>query len=139
MSGGKILANAKSKAPRIVPGPQFMLNFGAPGRIRTRNLWVRSPALYPLSYRRSEGRTTHVLGRATGFEPVISCATDRRLRPLGYARHPSVPTTVAWQSGLGSQDLMIPSQNWSGESSPKRNSAQVGWPSNGSKKADWLQ
>ena len=27
------------------------------------------------------------LGRATGFEPVISCATDRRLRPLGYARH----------------------------------------------------
>ena len=26
------------------------------------------------------------LGRATGFEPVISCATDRRLRPLGYAR-----------------------------------------------------
>ena len=28
-----------------------------------------------------------LLGRATGFEPVISCATDRRLRPLGYARH----------------------------------------------------
>jgi hypothetical protein len=28
-----------------------------------------------------------VLGRATGFEPVISCATDRRLGPLGYARH----------------------------------------------------
>ena len=27
------------------------------------------------------------MGRATGFEPVISCATDRRLRPLGYARH----------------------------------------------------
>ena len=27
------------------------------------------------------------LGRATGFEPVVSCATDRRLRPLGYARH----------------------------------------------------
>ena len=26
------------------------------------------------------------MGRATGFEPVISCATDRRLRPLGYAR-----------------------------------------------------
>ena len=29
------------------------------------------------------------LGRATGFEPVISCATDRRLGPLGYARHVS--------------------------------------------------
>lgn len=28
-----------------------------------------------------------LVGRATGFEPVISCATDRRLRPLGYARH----------------------------------------------------
>ena len=27
-----------------------------------------------------------MVGRATGFEPVISCATDRRLRPLGYAR-----------------------------------------------------
>ena len=27
------------------------------------------------------------MGRAMGFEPTISCATDRRLRPLGYARH----------------------------------------------------
>ena len=27
------------------------------------------------------------LARLAGFEPVISCATDRRLRPLGYARH----------------------------------------------------
>ena len=32
-------------------------------------------------------REERKLGRATGFEPVISCATDRRLRPLGYARH----------------------------------------------------
>ncbi len=31
------------------------------------------------------------LGRATGFEPVISCATDRRLRPLGYARRVKLP------------------------------------------------
>ena len=27
-----------------------------------------------------------LMGRATGFEPVISCATDRCLGPLGYAR-----------------------------------------------------
>jgi hypothetical protein len=32
-------------------------------------------------------RVKLLVGRATGFEPVISCATDRRLRPLGYARH----------------------------------------------------
>ena len=30
-----------------------------------------------------------LMGRAMGFEPTISCATDRRLRPLGYARHKS--------------------------------------------------
>ena len=30
-----------------------------------------------------------LMGRATGFEPVISCATDRRLGPLGYARRGS--------------------------------------------------
>ena len=26
-------------------------------------------------------------GLLEAIEPVISCATDRRLRPLGYARH----------------------------------------------------
>ena len=36
------------------------------------------------------------LGRATGFEPVISCATDRRLGPLGYARR----TAIDWSLGL---------------------------------------
>ncbi len=52
---------------------------GAPGRTRTRNPWVRSPVLCPLSYERNRGVSPGKLGRATGFEPVISCATDRRL------------------------------------------------------------
>ena len=91
----KMLSKPKRKALCILQRAHFVSGFGAPGRIRTRNLWVRSPALYPLSYRRSEEGITHVLGRATGFEPVISCATDRRLRPLGYARHPAVPATGA--------------------------------------------
>ena len=65
---------------------------GAPGEIRTHNPWVRSPVLYPLSYGRMLGmnRVKLMVGRATGFEPVISCATDRRLRPLGYARRDEV-------------------------------------------------
>ena len=42
------------------------------------------------------------LGRATGFEPVISCATDRRLRPLGYARHirPTLAPVTPGSKGL---------------------------------------
>ena len=47
-----MLAKPKIKAPEIAPGPDFVLDFGAPGRTRTRNPWVRSPVLYPLSYRR---------------------------------------------------------------------------------------
>ncbi len=82
----KMLAKLKKKAPRTNWGPSFVPRFGAPGGIRTHNPWVRSPVLYPLSYRRRWWTTTD-LGRATGFEPVISCATDRRLGPLGYARH----------------------------------------------------
>ena len=70
--------------------------FGAPGGIRTHNPWVRSPVLYPLSYRRNLWGSSF-LGRATGFEPVISCATDRRLGPLGYARR----TAIDWSLGLG--------------------------------------
>ena len=84
-SAAKWQQNQKPKAPRTNWGPSFVPRFGAPGGIRTHNPWVRSPVLYPLSYRRELWTSTH-LGRATGFEPVISCATDRRLGPLGYAR-----------------------------------------------------
>ena len=49
-----MLAKPKIKAPEVALGPDFVLNFGAPGRTRTRNPWVRSPVLYPLSYRRRE-------------------------------------------------------------------------------------
>ncbi len=75
-------------APTESLGAILVSESGAPGRTRTCNPWVRSPVLYPLSYRRIyRGNRVLLLGRATGFEPVISCATDRRLRPLGYARH----------------------------------------------------
>ena len=76
-------------APKISSGAILITEHGAPGETRTHNPWVRSPVLYPLSYRRiyRVNRVELLLGRATGFEPVISCATDRRLRPLGYARH----------------------------------------------------
>ncbi len=37
-----------------VPAEKVMRS-GAPGRTRTRNPWVRSPVLYPLSYRRVSG------------------------------------------------------------------------------------
>jgi hypothetical protein len=47
-----MLAKTKIKAPEEAPGPSLVLNLGAPGRTRTRNPWVRSPVLYPLSYRR---------------------------------------------------------------------------------------
>ena len=39
-------------------GSHFSYGSGAPGGIRTRNPWVRSPVLYPLSYR----RTVYLLG-----------------------------------------------------------------------------
>ena len=42
-----------------------------------------------------------VLGRATGFEPVVSCATDRRLRPLGYARRAGVYAEGRPACGVG--------------------------------------
>ena len=127
--GGSLAVKRCPKPKRRAPTPwQEPLSdtiFGAPGRIRTRNLWVRSPALYPLSYRRNEGEMTDVLGRATGFEPVISCATDRRLRPLGYARHPAVPATGAYGS-----------QRSRGQSNGR---PQVCWPSYRSKKVGKLQ
>ena len=34
---------------------------GAPGRTRTRNPWVRSPVLYPLSYRRAMAGNLRVM------------------------------------------------------------------------------
>ena len=81
---------------------------GAPGRTRTRNPWVRSPVLCPLSYRRvfrRDRKGGRGLGRATGFEPVISCATDRRLRPLGYARRVNVP---AQMPDVGQDSIFCP-------------------------------
>ena len=75
---------SEERRPRINPGravatyQRHRRKGGAPGRTRTRSPWVRSPVLYPLSYRRM-GLPEERLGRATGFEPVISCATDRRL------------------------------------------------------------
>jgi hypothetical protein len=47
-----MLVKTKIKPPEEAPEPDFVLKFGAPGRTRTRNPWVRSPVLYPLSYRR---------------------------------------------------------------------------------------
>ena len=76
--------------------------------------------LSPLSYRRKTGwaglTPLVMMGRATGFEPVISCATDRRLGPLGYARrscsvpakvgltgtdHHNIKNRAGWQGGKG--------------------------------------
>ena len=39
---------------------------GAPGRIRTRNPWVRSPVLCPLSYGRSRGFIARKVGASDG-------------------------------------------------------------------------
>ena len=44
-----------------------------------------------------------VLGRATGFEPVISCATDRRLGPLGYARRTAIDWSMDLRPSYGSK------------------------------------
>ena len=89
---------AQKESPLTYSQRAFLcLKSGAPGEIRTHNPWVRSPVLYPLSYGRMLGmnRVNLLMGRATGFEPVISCATDRRLRPLGYARHDISMDTAA--------------------------------------------
>ena len=51
----KMLAKPKNKAPGILREPLFVPRVGAPGGIRTHNPWVRSPVLYPLSYRRGKG------------------------------------------------------------------------------------
>ena len=84
-----MISKPQKSGSRLVNESRFSFESGAPGEIRTHNPWVRSPVLYPLSYGRLLGmnRVKLLVGRATGFEPVISCATDRRLRPLGYARH----------------------------------------------------
>jgi hypothetical protein len=43
--------------------------FHAPGRIRTYDLWLRRPALYPLSYERARASS------------VVTSQTDDSLRP----------------------------------------------------------
>ena len=54
---------------------------GALGGIRIRDPG-RSPVIYPLSCRRKQTVCLE-MGWATGFEPVTSCATERRLK-LGF-------------------------------------------------------
>ena len=124
-----MLASPKIKALDQFPGPDFVLNSGAPGGTRTHNPWVRSPVLYPLSYRRMAVMRWG-LGRATGFEPVVSCATDRRLGPLGYARH------------IGAEPPGFPrnyTRNSSRSSRPPPEVPALLQPGNVSKKAGGLQ
>ncbi len=106
-----MISKPQKSGSRLVNESRFSFESGAPGEIRTHNPWVRSPVLYPLSYGRLLGmnRVKLLVGRATGFEPVISCATDRRLRPLGYARRDDILDTTPWleiSQGHGQPDTV---------------------------------
>ena len=67
---GRVPTSCSGQAPTLGQASQpiremqsqgTMEGNGAPGRTRTRNPWVRSPVLYPLSYRRKRGETTKAI------------------------------------------------------------------------------
>ena len=59
----------------------WMETSGAPGRTRTRNPWVRSPVLYPLSYRR-KGETGNPAWNRIGTELEVGASDGIRTRDL---------------------------------------------------------
>ena len=62
---------------RMFPATSLPQEIGTPGRIRTRNLDVRSVALFQLRY-----RSRRNLEHRTGFEPVSQRWQRRVLNPL---------------------------------------------------------
>src|SRR5690606_42028331 len=62
-----------------------------PGRIRTCDLRIRSPALYPAELR-------VLIGWMTGFEPATSGTTIQRSNLLSYTHHRSEEHTSELQS-----------------------------------------
>src|SRR6266705_645130 len=62
----------------MFPATSLPRRFGTPGRTRTRNLDVRSVALFQLSY-----RSVKELEHRTGFEPVSGASATPCLGPSG--------------------------------------------------------
>ncbi len=71
---------------REIKTPQSLavkgFGYGVPGRIRTCDAGIRSPALYPLSYGDAE-----MVG-AEGFEPPTPCSQSKCATKLRYAPTP---------------------------------------------------
>jgi hypothetical protein len=63
-----MLAKPKIKAPEVALGPDFVLNFGAPGRTRTRNPWDTGPVPAPANRVGHLGR--QIFGEHSGT-PVL--------------------------------------------------------------------
>jgi hypothetical protein len=97
----------------------------APGAIRTRDLWLRRPTLYPTELRAPSGcwaigaglwagslsltsskthglgPNTHLAVGATGFEPATSCSRSRRATELRYAPQTDVRFPMSGSSAFG--------------------------------------
>ena len=79
--------------PLLLPSPQsdllrFPLSVGAPERIRTPNLQIRSLMLYPVELRARVSRATLVTDRAADDKGASACCErrpDRRRDLLGVA------------------------------------------------------
>ena len=78
---------------------------GAPGRIRTYDLWIRSPLLYPAELQAHV--PFYVLGRMTRLELATAGATIRSSTKLSYIRHLD---TIGTPERIRTSDLLIRSQ-----------------------------
>lgn len=79
---------------------------GAPGRIRTYDLWIRSPLLYPAELQ-AQVFYLNNLGRMTRLELATTGATIRSSTKLSYIRH---LCTFGTPERIRTSDLLIRSQ-----------------------------
>ena len=80
-----MVSKSKNQGPEKSPGASFCAQFWRARQDLNPQPLGPKPSALSVELQARLAKLV-VLGRATGFEPVVSCATDRRLRPLGYAR-----------------------------------------------------